>query len=170
MVLAALQWRWAQRLGLPLNGYLSAVNRRRWRQVKSLVERAWVAPDTGRVYDLAEQIVAILGLEQPLPQCVPVPVAPTRGTRSDPAEPPLSGGTDWQDPGKSATDDDELPAEVGTAGFGPERLLAPPGPLLAAAEPLASELVARLALPEVARTPEWTDRHGRLSLRAAIRS
>lgn len=170
VVLAALQWRWAQRLGLPLNGRLSALNRRRWDQVKPLVERAWVAPDTGRVYDLAEQIVAILGLEQPLPQCLPVPVAPNRGTRADQAETRPSGGTDWQDPGTSATDDDELPAEVATAGFGPERLLAPPGPLLAAAEPLASELVARLALPEVARTPEWTDRHGRLSLRAAIRS
>ena len=35
--------------------------------------------------------------------------------------------------------------------------------------PTVGEAVA-VALPETARTPEWTDRHGRLSLRAAIRS
>ena len=35
---------------------------------------------------------------------------------------------------------------------------------------LAALLEERLALPEIARTPEWTGRHGRLCLRAAIRS
>ena len=170
VVLAAVQWRWAQRLGLPLKGRLSALNRRRWRKVKPLVERAWTARDTGRVYDLAEQIVAILGLQQTLPESLPMPVAPNRGMRSDAAEPRPREGAGWTGAGEQEAGDDDLPAELATAGFISDRQLAPPGPLLRAAEPLASELVARLALPEVARTPEWTDRHGRLSLRAAIRS
>ena len=170
VVLAAVQWRWAQRLGLPLKGQLSALNRRRWRRVKPLVERAWTARDTGRVYDLAEQIVAILGLQQPLPESLPMPAAPNRGMRSDAAEPRPREGAGWTGAGEHEAGDDDLPAELATAGFISDRQLAPPGPLLRAAEPLASELVARLALPEVARTPEWTDRHGRLSLRAAIRS
>ena len=86
VVLAAVQWRWAQRLGLPLKGRLSALNQRRWRKVKPFVERAWTARDTGRVYDLAEQIVAILGLQQTLPESLPMPAAPNRGMRSDAAE------------------------------------------------------------------------------------
>ena len=170
VVLAAVQWRWAQRLGLPLKGRLSALNQRRWRKVKPLVERAWTARDTGRVYDLAEQIVAILGLRQTLSENLPMPVAANRGTRSDSAEPRPREGAGWTDPGELKAGEDDLPAELATAGFISDRQLAPPGPLLHAAEPLAAELVARLALPEVARTPEWTDRHGRLSLRAAIRS
>ncbi len=170
VVLAALQRRWALRLGEPMKGRLTELNRARWRRAEPLVEEAWRAPDTARVYELAEQIVAMLGLLQPLPESLPMPVAPSRGLRSDTAEPRPREGAGWTGADEQEAGDDDLPAELATAGFIRDRQLAPPGPLLRAAEPLAAELVARLALPEVARTPEWTDRHGRLSLRAAIRS
>ncbi len=170
VIVAALHWRWAQRLGEPLKGRLSPRNRGLWRRVRPLVERAWAAPDTGRVYDLADQIVRILGLGPVMPDRVLVLVAPGRGTRKEAAEPRPGGAAAWQGPGEPQAGDDDLPVGVVGAGEPADWTLAPPGPLLRAAEPLASELVARLALPELAQAPEWSDRHGRLSVRAAIRS
>ena len=170
VVVAALHWRWAQRLDEPLKGELSPRNRRLWRRVRPLVERAWAAPDTGRVYDLAEEIVRMLGLGPALPEPPLVLVAPGRGTRSDAAEPRPGGAAAWQGPGEPQAGADDLPAGLVGAGDYAQWSMAPPGPLLRAAEPLAGELVARLALPEVAQTPDWSDRYGRLSVRAAIRS
>lgn len=46
VVAAALQYRWAYRLGVSLKGELSVVNQERWERVRPLVEAAWVAPSS----------------------------------------------------------------------------------------------------------------------------
>ena len=170
VVLAAVQWRWARRLGLPLKGQpvgaestaLAQGEAARGTGLDGARHRAGLRPgraDRGHPGSAAaapREFADAGGAE------------PGDAVRRCRAAAPRRRG--WTGAGEQEAGDDDLPAELATAGFVMHRQLAPPGPLLRAAEPLASELVARLALPETARTPEWTDRHGRLSLRAAIRS
>ena len=100
VVLAALQWRWAVRLGEPLKGRLSAVNEQRWMRVQPLVEQAWAAPDTARVYDLAEQIAAILGLRQPLAEAMLLLLTTTRGRPRRRRRAPSESGRGLDRPGR----------------------------------------------------------------------
>ena len=110
----ALQRRWALRLGLSVKGQLLALNHQHWGRVEPLVEQAWAAPETGPVYDPAEQIVAILGLQG----SVPAAMLPLPG---------ITHGRDDQLPRLAVSGADATPS-VGH--------LAPPGPLMRNAEPL----------------------------------
>lgn len=172
VALYMLQHRWAVRLGQTVPIELSDLNRRRWEQVKPLVEEAWGAADSRRVDQIAVQIVETLGLSERLPEQHLGHFDDVIGSRGDPAERSPGNGKSsaWNDGDCPRLPDDRLPAP--TAGQEGSRSirLGPPGPLLEQAGPHAARLIDLLELPELESAPEWSDRYGRLSVRAAIRT
>jgi len=59
-----LQLRWAERIGEPIKGSLSAHNQALWREVEPLVRAAWEAESSAEVDEYAGQIVDVLKLKE----------------------------------------------------------------------------------------------------------
>ena len=66
VIAALLQIRWAEHLGLPLKGTLSAKNQALYERCLPLAKEAWSAPDTETVHTLAQQIIDILAMRESL--------------------------------------------------------------------------------------------------------
>jgi hypothetical protein len=178
VVAAALQYRWAYRLGLPLKGNLSAPNRGLWERVKPLVERAWVASSSLEVDRIARRIVRILGLkEHQVPTWVIGELDKCEGSRQ------RGDGAERKAPGRpepfAAADepggppepfDGELLPDGHKAGSGDFPIEPKPyTDLEERAQPLARELIEELALEAAAIEPEPSDRGGKLSVRQYLR-
>jgi hypothetical protein len=178
VVAAALQYRWAYRLGRPLKGELSALNRERWDRVRPLVERAWVAPSSLKVDRIAVRIVKLLGLKEhqvpawvmgELDRCQGSRRRDDPGERRGPAPPEPFDGTE-EAGGSPEPFDGELVPDGHKAGSGEFPI--DPEPYLELEEragPLARELIEELSLDRLAAEPEPAERGGRLSVRQYLR-
>lgn len=178
VVAAALQYRWAYRLGLSLKGELSGLNRGRWDRVRPLVEKAWVAPSSLEVDRIAERIVKLLGLkEHQVPAWVIGELDRCQGSRrrDDPGErrrPARAEPFGEGDEGSASPEpfDGELVPDGHKAGSGDFPVT--PQPYLELeerAEPLARQLIEELSLEPLASEPEPAERGGRLSVRQYLR-
>jgi hypothetical protein len=178
VVAAALQYRWAVRLGLPLKGGLSAVNQERWRQVRPLVEEAWVAESSIEVDRIAHRIVDLLGLkEHQMPAWVVVLLDKCAGARGRgdgserraPSQPTAFGPGDGSD-GSAEPFDGEVVPNGHRAGSGSYTIEPKPyADLEARAEPLARQLIEELSLEAITAEPEPAERGGRFSVRQYVR-
>jgi hypothetical protein len=65
VVLYFLQLRWAERIGCPVKGSLSARNQQLWESIAPLVYESWQANSSRDVDDNAAQIVVDLGFDEP---------------------------------------------------------------------------------------------------------
>ena len=178
VVAAALQYRWAVRLGLPLKGELSPVNHERWCQVRPLVEEAWVAGSSQEVDRIAERIVKLLGLkEHQVPAWVVVLLDKCEGGRRSgdkserraPAPPTAFGPGDGSDGPQEPFDGEVVPNDS-RAGRGSHTIEPKPYvDLEERAAPLAWQLIEELSLEAVAVKPEPAERGGRFSVRQYLR-
>jgi hypothetical protein len=178
VVAAALQYRWAYRLGLPLKGELSATNQDLWAKVRPQVQTAWVAPSSLEVDRIAQRIVKFLGLrEHQVPAWVVGELDRCEGARrpGDPSEtrapaPPAPFSAGDGSEAKPEPFDGELLPDDHKAGHGSSRI--EPKPYLELEEraaPLAKELIEELS-PELApEEPEPAEQGGRLSVRQYLR-
>jgi hypothetical protein len=178
VVAAALQYRWAYRLGLPLKGELSAANWGLWERVNPLVERAWVASSSVEVDRIARRIVRILHLkEHQVPAWVIAELDKCEGARGrgDGAERKAPGrpepfGAGDEPGGRPDPFDGELLPDGHKAGSGGAPIEPQPyAELEGKAQPLAHELIEELALEPVAGKPESAERGGKLSVRQYLR-
>jgi len=178
VVAAALQHRWAVRLGFGLKGPLSAVNQERWEKVRPLVEQAWVADSSTKVDRIALEIVKILGLrEDQVPAWVIEALDQCKGNRKkgDAAESGSPGAPGRFRPAdEPSSKDDSFDGEPlphsSRAGMGRHPI--EPKPYLELeqrARPLAKELIKELEIDPVDDAPEPVDRGGRLSVRQYLR-
>jgi hypothetical protein len=178
VVAAALQYRWAYRLGLPLKGELSAGNQDRWQRARPMVEAAWVASSSAEVDRIAAKIVKMLGLkERHIPLWVVVELDRCQGSRrpddaaekGKPGKPKPFGAKD-QDVAHPEPFDGELVPDGHRAGSG--RFTIEPKPYLELEEraaPLARELIEELSLELAPEEPEPAERGGTLSVRQYLR-
>ena len=178
MVAAALQYRWAYRLGRPLRGELSTINREHWEKVRPLVEKAWVAATSTEVDRIARRIVRMLDLkEHELPARVVAQSDRCGGARrrNDAAEersprPPRPMREGEMPEGRSEPFDGELLPEGHREGSGSYRIEPKPyAELEERAAPMARELIEELALEPTPDEPEPAERGGRLSVRQYLR-
>jgi hypothetical protein len=178
VIAAALQHRWASRLGRSLKGELSAINKKRWDQVRPLVEEAWVAESSLEVDRIAERIVKMLGLvEHQVPEWVVVLLDKCEGARRKgdgserraPALPIAFGPGDGS--GSPTQPFDGEPVSNGDrAGTGSYPI--EPKPYLELEEraaPLARQLIEELALQAAVTEPEPAERGARFSVRQYLR-
>jgi len=178
VVAAALQHRWAYRLGESLKGELSAINQERWERVRPLVEAAWVADSSLEVDRYAERIVEILDLkEHHIPLWVIEELDRCEGDRSrgdhaerrTPGTPEPFAGDGEPHPHIEAFDGELVP-NGHRAGDG--RFSVDPKPYVELEEkatPLAQELIEELSLTEVPDELEPVAIGGRLSVRQYLR-
>ena len=179
VVAAALQYRWAYRLGLPLKGELSKVNQGCWERVRPLVEAAWVASSSLEVDRIAHRIVRMLGLkEHQIPAWVMAELDRCEGSRQRgdgaerkaPGQPEPFGPGDGEPGGRREPFDGELLPDGHKAGSGQSPIEPQPyAELEERAQPLARELIEELALEPVAGEPEPAERGGKLSVRQYLR-
>jgi hypothetical protein len=178
VVAAALQHRWAVRLGEPLKGELSETNQRLWEEVRPLVEKAWAADSSRKVDRIACRIVKLLGIKDAdLPDWVIQASDRCRGHRSerDESEDRAPGGSGkMQPPGrpkrKPQPFDGERVPDGHNAGSGRYSISPKPyAELEERAEPLARELIEELTVEPDATGPEPSERGGRLSVRQYLR-
>lgn len=178
VVAAALQYRWAYRLGFALKGVLSVDNQGRWETVRPFVEKAWVAETSLEVDRIARRIVRILGLkEHQVPAWVVQSLDKCKGHRrkGDPSEgkapaPPKPFGPGDAASGRSEAFDGEPLPEGHKSGTG--RFPIEPKPyadLEAKAMPLAKELIQELEIEPLNNEPEPAERGGKLSVRQYLR-
>lgn len=178
VIAAALQYRWACRLGLPLKGELSPANEELWQQVRPLAKKAWVAGSSLEVDRIAGRIVRLLDLkEHQVPAWVAVLLDKCEGARERgdgserraPAPPTGFGPGDGSDAPREPFDGEVVPNR-GRAGEG--RYPIQPKPYLELEEgaaPLARQLVEELSLDAPAPEPEPAERGGRFSVRQYVR-
>jgi len=178
VVAAALQHRWAVRLGETLKGELSEKNQKLWEEIRPLVEKAWVADSSKKVDRIAHRIVKILGIkEADLPDWVIQASDRCRGHRSerDKSEdraPPGAG--EMSPPGRPRKKPQPFDGERVPDGHktGPGRDAIIPKPyaeLEERAAPLTRELIEELTVEPDAAEPEPSERGGRLSVRQYLR-
>jgi hypothetical protein len=176
---AALQWRWAVRLGLGLKGELSEVNRERWEQVRPMAEEAWVASTSDEVNTIAWRIVTLLGLTETsipswvltaLDRCVGHRNAEDRSEAKAPS-PPKSfyAESDDGDAKHSPFDGEIVPDShrVGGRDYAIEPM--PYAELESRATPMAQELIEELTVVPIDDAPVPTERGGSLSVRQYVR-
>lgn len=178
VVAAALQWRWAVRLGVGLKGELSAVNKERWEQVRPMAEEAWIAATSEEVNTIAWRIVQLLGLtETQIPSWVIGALDRCVGHRkredaSENRSPIQPKSFDAESNGGEA-----LPAPFDGEVLPNSRRLGreypiepmPYAELEALVTPLAQELIEELTVVPVNDGPEPSDRGGSLSVRQYVR-
>jgi len=178
VVAAALQYRWAYRLGQPLKGELSPTNRERWDRVRPLVEKAWVAATSTEVDRIAGRIVRMLDLkEHEVPAWVVAQSDRCGGARrrNDRAEerspaPPRPMREGEMPEGRSEPFDGELLPEGHREGSGSYRVEPRPyAELEERAAPMAGELIEELALEPAPDEPKPAERGGKLSVRQYLR-
>lgn len=178
VVAAALQYRWAYRLGESLKGELSAVNQERWEKVRPLVEAAWVASSSLEVDRFAERIVEILDLKEhhiplwvieELDRCEGDRGRGDHAERHTPVAPEPFAGDGEPHPHIEAFDGELVP-NGHRAGDG--RFSVDPKPYIELEEratPLAQELIEELSLAEIRDELEPVAVGGRLSVRQYLR-
>ena len=172
-----LQLRWANRAEAPVNGELSPGNGKLWLRIEPLVLEAWSA-DSSRVCDRnAEEIVRVLGIEEPdIPEWLKElldrleAVEGERG-RGDTVEAAAPEGGPFHESygGGEPFDGEPVPCEHG-AGTGTHVI--DPKPyleLMEKVQPLVSRLVEELAVEDSVPPPEPSERGGRLSVRQYLR-
>lgn len=178
VVAAALQHRWAVRLGETLKGELSEANQKLWEEVRPLVEKAWVADSSKKVDRIAARIVKILGIkDSDLPEWVIQASDRCRGHRSerDKSEDRAPPGVGKMSPPgrprkKPQPFDGERVPDGHKAGSGREAIIPKPyAELEERAAPLARELIEELTIEPDAAEPEPSERGGRLSVRQYLR-
>jgi hypothetical protein len=168
-----LIWRWSwDRIGeremLDLLR-ISPGGERLWIRVKPLVEQAWGAADTGRVIELAREILEILGIDprsrpmklnwtstKDIPRARPDRPLPFPGKPDDAVQPGLGTG--------------ELDEEKGSLFSDAYSLPAPYVDLEDQARPLARQLSEALQLPTPDVRPEPHESQGRYHFRQEIRT
>lgn len=178
VVAAALQHRWAVRLGLGLKGSLSSANQAKWEEVRPLVEMAWVASSSVEVDRIARRIVRMLGLkEHHVPLWVVQSLDRCKGNRKrgDAPESGSPGAPGHFQPsdepsGKEDAFDGEVLPHSHRSGMGRHPI--EPKPYLELEQlalPLARELIKELEIEPVDNVPEPVERGGRLSVRQYLR-
>jgi hypothetical protein len=168
-----LTWRWAcdrigERAMLALLG-VSPDGERLWSSVRPLVEKAWKAPGTTRVIELARQILDILGIDprsspmklhwtstQDIPRSRKERPLPFPGAPDDQAQPGLGKGEPDEEKGDLFADAYSAPA--------------PYVELEDQARPLVRQLSEALQLPTPETRPEPHDSQGRYSFRQEVRT
>ena len=178
VVAAALQHRWAYRLGQPLKGELSPANQERWQQVRPLVEKAWIAASSLEVDRIAGRIVKLLDLrEHEVPAWVIDLLDKCDGERRKgdgsesraPAEPAAFGPGDGSDASTEPFDGEVVPNRS-RAGSGSYRIEPKPyADIEERASPLARQLIEELSLETINADPEPAERGGRFSVRQYVR-
>jgi hypothetical protein len=176
---AALQYRWAVRLGLGLKGELSPLNVELWEQVRPMAEEAWVATSTKEVDLIAWRIVTLLGIkEDEIPDWVKVSLDRCGGTRERddrtekkaPAPPnPFYADGAAGEPHPTAFDGELLPDGHKEGGRDYPIEPMPYADLETRATPMARELISELTLIPVDDAPRSTERGGTLSVRQFLR-
>lgn len=178
VVSAALQWRWAARLGRGLKGELSELNQARWTQVRPLAEAAWAAATSDEVNAIAARIVELLGLTEPdvpawvvaaVDRCVGHRRSDDRSETRAPGAPASFGSEDGSADGRPAAFDGEVvPHTHRVGGVHPIEPM-PYAELEALVVPLAAELIQELRVVPVNDEPEPSERGGTLSVRQYVR-
>jgi len=179
VIAAALQWRWAVRLGLDLKGELSEINKDRWDQVRPMAEEAWVSASTKEVDLIAWRIVTLLGIKEDdippwvvssLDRCGGTRAGDDRAERSAPSAPGrFYAEGDPGDPDPTAFDGELLPDghRAGARDYAIEPM--PYADLEARAMPMARELINELTLMPIDDAPRPAERGGTLSVRQYLR-
>ncbi|HWO93675.1 MAG TPA: hypothetical protein VNL92_02835, partial [Dehalococcoidia bacterium] len=178
VVAAALQWRWAVRLGVGLKGELSEVNKERWEQVRPMAEEAWVAATSEEVNTIAWRIVQILGLnETQIPSWVVTALDrcvghrkrdDTTESKAPAAAKPFDAESDGGE-GRPAPFDGEVVPNSKRVGRDYPIEPMPYAELEALAMPMARELIDELTFIPANDEPEPSDRGGSLSVRQYLR-
>lgn len=176
---AALQWRWAVRLGVGLKGELSEVNKERWEQVRPMAEEAWVAATSEEVNTIAWRIVTLLGLTETsipswvieaLDRCVGHRNAEDRSEAKAPSAPkPFYADGAAGDPHPTAFDGELLPDGHREGGRDCPIEPMPYAELESRAMPMAQALIEELRLVPVDDAPRPDERGGTLSVRQYLR-
>ncbi len=188
---ACLLWRWeaGRERGRATKMRLSLANRRRWYEVKPLVERAWMAETSDQVAAIARDILERLGIppdEEPddlpgwlrelLEHLAALLDRPASGERrpGDEAERarPATGG-DGEPSRKRIPAGDGVAGSVPDTGDNPTGGVITPKPfldLVAQARPLANQLAAGLRQPAPQAAPEAVACGGRFELRQYVRT
>lgn len=178
VIAAALQWRWAVRLGVGLKGELSEVNKERWEQVRPMAEDAWVAATSEEVNTIAWRIVQLLGLDETqipswvvtsLDRCVGHRKRDDRTESKAPAKPKSFDAESEGGEGTQAPFDGEVVPNSKRVGRDYPIEPMPYAELEALATPMARELVEELTLIPVDDEPEPSHRGGSLSVRQYLR-
>jgi hypothetical protein len=178
VVAAALQWRWAVRLGVGLKGELSEVNKERWEQVRPVAEEAWVAATSDEVNTIAWHIVQLLGLNETqipswvvtaLDRCVGHRTRDDRTESKAPATPRSFDAESDGGEGTPAPFDGEVVPNSKRVGRDYPIEPMPYAELEALATPMARELIDELTFIPADDEPEPSDRGGSLSLRQCLR-
>lgn len=175
-----LQLRWAQRISLPIKGYLSHRNEELWQKVEPLVYEAWHAETSETVDRNAQEIARILGLKKlDIPEWVKDildKLGPAEGERADGDEAEKASEESGQ--GKTAEDNDkkpepfdgDLPPNDKREGRGHEAI--EPQPYIELEEkvrPLVEGLIDELSWEEKPNRWDSVERGGRLSIREHLR-
>ena len=176
---AALQYRWAVRLGLGLKGELSEINKDRWEQVRPMAEEAWVAASTKEVDLIAWRIVTLLGIkEDEIPDWVKASLDRCGGTRerddrsekkAPEAPKPFHAEGDGGGGHSEPFDGELLPDGHKAGGRDYQIEPMPYATLEARAMPMARELIDELTLVPVDDQPAPAERGGTLSVRQYLR-
>lgn len=178
VVAAALQWRWAVRLGVGLKGELSEINKERWEQVRPMAEDAWVATSSEEVNTIAWRIVELLGLtETQIPSWVITALDRCAGHRKRddkaeskaPATPKSFDAESERGEGTPAPFDGEVVPNSKRVGRDYPIEPMPYAELEALATPMACELINELTVIPVNDDPEPSERGGSLSVRQYLR-
>ncbi len=170
-----LQLRWANRIGQPVKGVLSAKNQELWQKVEPLVYEAWEAETSEVVDRKAQEIVDILGLKEfEIPWWIKDildKLGSIEGERAeeDKAE-KVTSGTFQSKSDESEKEpkpfDGNVPPNDKREGKGHEAIESKPYiKLEERVKPLVQELIDELAWEEKPEKPEPSERGGRLSLR-----
>jgi hypothetical protein len=178
VIAAALQWRWAVRLGVGLKGELSDINRDRWEHVRPLAEEAWSAETSEDVNDIAARIVEMLGItEVEIPAWVLRETDRCAGsrqagdvseTRAPAASGPVVADEDAGEAPATPFDGEVLPSSRRVGTTHPIEPM-PYAALELAVTPLADELIEEQSTLPVDDAPEPSQRGGALSVRNYIR-
>ncbi len=178
VIAAALQWRWAVRLGVGLKGDLSEINKERWAQVRPMAEEAWVAATSEEVNTIARRIVQLLGLTETqipawvieaLDRCVGHRKRDDKSETKAPIAPKSFDGESEGSRGKpEAFDGEVMPASRRVGRDYPIDPM-PYADLETLVTPMAQELIEELAVVPVNDAPEPSDRGGSLSVRQYVR-
>jgi hypothetical protein len=178
VIAAALQWRWAVRLGVGLKGELSAVNKERWEQVRPMAEEAWVAATSEGVNTIAWRIAQLLGLSETqvpswvvtaLDHCVGDRRRDDRSESKAPATPKSFDAESEDGEGTPAPFDGEVVPNSKRAGRDYPIEPMPYAELEALATPMARDLIEELTVIPVNDEPEPSDRGGSLTVRQYLR-